>query len=278
MNVTLISFGDEKWEKALVRLESQAKQIPFIKNIFILNTELLNKETNFYKDNQDFIDSHPKGHGAWIWKSYIIEKAFEKFPESDFYIYLDSGSELNVNENTVERFLSYFKIAEDQSIFAMVNRDGEKNLSHCSVIDRIYPPAKETNQFEAGTLIFKNDLKSLGIVKEWKRLCIEDDYFNVRPKDIYNCCDLWGGIHLHDQSVLSCLLKKNKINGIFDESSWYLPSTSVSNDIKSNRDKYPIFTARNPFEYSIINKDCIQYLGFKICIHDGECPDMTVVR
>ncbi len=279
MKVTLIAFGNKKFAEAIDRFKSQAKSLNFFTNIYVLDEESLGKETDFIKDNYGFINSEVPGYGAWIWKSYIIEKAFEKFSNSDFFMYLDSGSEFNVNEKTIGRFTEYFNIADKVGLFAFRNRDQEANLSHCSVIDRIFPEAKHTLQFEANTLIFKNTKKNLSLIKEWKSLCIENNYWNVNPYS-YKCCDLFGA-SLHDQSVLSCLLKREGYEGIPDEASWYLPSYSVYDTISSNRLKYPIFTARNPFNYSIINKDCLRYKEFSTCKHNDEnfdCEQTLKVR
>lgn len=280
MNITLVVFGNKPWENALKRIYNQAKDTQLFNNLFILNEESLDKETDFIKSNHDFINSGVPGYGAWTWKPYIIEKAFKKFPSSDFFMYLDSGSELNIKNSTRGRFFEYVDIADNDSIFGFRNRDQEANLSHCSIIDKIYKAGKHTLQFEANTLIMKNNDMSLNIIKEWKRQVIENGYENVVPKDIYKCCDLFGH-HLHDQSVLSCLLKKEKVEGINDEASWYLPSYSVDKDININKNKYPIFTARNPFERSLLDKSCIRYKEFSTCLHNSmqyDCDETVVVR
>lgn len=282
MKTTLVSFGNRPWENAIKRLSAQAKDSLLFNNIFILNEETLDKETSFNKENYDilFPPMSVPGYGLWLWKSYILEKAFEKFPDSDFFMYLDSGSELNITEKTKKRFYDYVEIADSKNIFGFRNNDVEANLSHCSVIDRIYIEGKHTLQFEANTLIFKNNNASLDIIKEWKSLCRENKYRNILTLGSKKCCDLYGH-HLHDQSVLSCLLKKNGIEGIYDEGSWYLPSHSVSSSMEENRDKYPIFTARNPFDYSIVDRNCLRYKEFSTCRHyDGayDCQDTLVVR
>jgi hypothetical protein len=194
-------------------------------------------------------------------------------------MYLDAGSELNVKPSTEKRFNEYFSIADDRGLFAWTNRDNEERLSRCSVIDRIYPPARGTSQFEGGTLIFKNTQWSLDLITQWKYESMRDNYYNVNPQYSEPCCEYFGS-HLAEQSVLSCILKKEGIAGIHDEASWYLPSHSVFNDVKSNRDAYPLFSARNKTGKSLIDKDCIAYKEHIVCIHGlgSSCAELARVR
>lgn len=281
MNISLVSFASKSWENAGYRFLSQATSTGIFSNIKIFTEEDLNKDTAFFLENQEFVNLHPMGFGGWVWKPYVINWAFSNFTNSDYIMYLDIGSEFNINKNTVGRFYDYVATANQEGIFAFRNRDLEQNLTHCSVIDNIYSEAKNSRQFEANSLIFTNNQTSRMIVSDWLNSCVDNNYFNVNPVDRYNCCEYWGGTHLHDQSVLSCILKKNNIKGVSDEASWYLPGHSVYSTMSQNRLNYPLFTARNPFKQSIIDKDCIKYKEFSTCIHTSDfetCRDIITVR
>ena len=165
-------------------------------------------------------------------------------------------------------------LAEKNDIFAMLSKDIESNLAHCSVIDRLYPEGKNEPHFQAAFFIFKNNEKSLSIIREWKEECVKDNYFNVNPPELFKCCDFWGNIHLHDQPVISCILKKHKVEGIQDESSWHwIPGT-----LEELNNKYPIFHARNQSKQSVLNRYCLEYNEHRKCIHEGNCPDLIKVR
>jgi hypothetical protein len=281
MKVSLISFASKSWENAAARFLSQAQSTGLFSNIKIFTESTLDRDTNFFLENKEFISRHPAGFGGWIWKPYILNWAMLNLTDSDFVMYLDIGSEFNINKQTASRFFEYISIAGKDNVFAFRNRDLEQNLTHCSVIENIYPEAKGSRQFEANSLIFKNNKKSSDIISDWLHSCINNDYFNIDPKDRYSCCEYWGGTHLHDQSILSCILKKNKIEGVSDEASWYLPGYSVYGSINQNRQKYPLFTARNPFKHSIINEDCISYKEFSTCMHkdtEEACKSLVIVR
>lgn len=279
IKISLVSFASDSWSKAAKRFIDQANNTKIFTNIKIFDENFLEHKTLFFKENSNFLKIHPLGFGGWVWKPYILEWAFKEFYDSDYIMYLDIGSEFNINENSIKRFYDYVEYANNNNIFGFRNRDLEQNLTHCSVIENIYSGAKNTRQFEANTLIFKNNIDSLNVIKEWKNFCLENNYFNIYPKDLYNCCNMWGGTHLHDQSILSCLLKNKNIEGVSDEASWYLPGYSISPLVSENIKKYPIFTARNPFNYSIIKK-CVKYKEFSICQHNKNkiCKDFLVVR
>lgn len=278
--ISLVSFFSTSWEKAGKRFLEQAKDTNLFYNIKVFTEDSLEKETKFFADNKEFIAKHRHGFGGWIWKPYIIEWAFNTYTDSDYIMYLDIGSEFNINEDTIDRFYDYVSIAEKDTVFGFRNRDLEQNLTHCSVIENIYSGAKDSRQFEANTLIFKNNKDSVNIVSDWLNNCLDNNYFNISPTDRYNCCEYWGGTHLHDQSTLSCILKKNKIEGISDEGSWYFPGNSISTSISKNRKKYPLFTARNPFEFTLVDK-CLGYKDSFICQHsdnNDKCDTRIQVR
>lgn len=280
MRIALVSFASQQWEDAAYRFLSQAKNTNIFSNIKIFTENSLNSETSFFKENKDFVVNHPLGFGGWIWKPYIIDWAFNQYKNADYIMYLDIGSEFNINSKTIKRFYEYVLLAENDGVFAFRNRDLEQNLTHCSVIDRIYPEAKNSRQFEANTLILKNNKFVKDIISEWLFFCCDQNYFNINPVNKHQCCEYWGGTHLHDQSVLSCVLKKNNINGISDEASWYLPGYSVSTSIEYNSSNYPIFTARNPYKYSVKDK-CLGYKEFYICRHldnNSACEERLQIR
>lgn len=280
MNIALVSFASQKWESAAFRFLNQATNTKIFSSIKVFTEDELRNKTLFFQDNEQFVKNHPLGFGGWVWKPYILNWAFDEYADADYIMYLDIGSEFNFNSITIKRFYEYIEMAKKYNVFAFRNRDLEQNLTHCSVIDNIYSEAKDSRQFEANTLIFKNNNFAKEIVLEWLFFCREKDYFNINPINKYQCCKYWGGTHLHDQSILSCILKKRNIEGLSDEASWYLPGYSVSTSIKYNSSNYPIFTARNPYSYSIKDK-CLGYKEFYICRHSDDnsmCEERLQVR
>jgi len=257
MKITLVVFGNEKYSDSLQRLYRQAKHAGIFSNIYLVNESVLMQDTDFYEENPNILNEDLSGYGGWLWKSYIIESAFKKFPESDFFLYVDCGVEININNKTVSRFFDYIRIADNDNIMAFRNREQERQLGHCSVIDNIFPEGKDTKQFEANFILLKNNSFSLKIIKEWQNECRKNNYYNLLTYDKMQCCELFA-FHISDQTILSLVLKKNGIEGIPDEAGWYFPSPTISINIKENMQRYPFFMARNPFGTSMLGK-CVAY-------------------
>lgn len=256
MKISIVTFGDEKWSGAVKRIESQLNDTGLFENILCLNKESLDEFCPEWKmENSEILNKD--GYGLYFWKPYIIQKMFNVYPESDYYIYIDSGSEININSSTIKRFMEYIKYAEVNSAFAFQNRDNERLFTHCEEIDLIFPDAKNTKGHHAGFIIFKNDEKSLKILNDWKFWGKKDDYKHLM-QDYHNekCCEIYFR-PLWDQSVFSCILKLNGIKTIDDEADWYHEGYSIFNNIWENK-IYPIFFARNSTDKSIMDK-CLVY-------------------
>ena len=286
----IVVFGNKKYYNSLERFCKQAKNVGIFYNIYAVDEMVLKNDTLFYVENEYILNSDIEGYGGWIWKPYIIESAFKKFPDSDFFLYIDCGAEININYKTIKRFHEYIEIANNDNVLAFRNREEERRLAHCSVIDNIFPEGRDSKQFEANFILLKNNSFSLEIIKEWKHECRNNNYYNILTFDKGQCCDLFG-FHLHDQPVLSLLLKKININGIPDEAGWYFPSQTISINARDNIKKYPFFMARNPFGYSVLGK-CVAYKTanksavnrqgseFKVCMNGipEKCNNFIRVR
>lgn len=277
MNIVLVSFGDKKWEKALVRLANQAKSCNLFYQIVMFDEKLLREKTLFYQDNPDVLNIVPEGHGGWLWKTYIIQYVFKNFKDADYFLYCDSGNELNITPTTYNRFLDYVEMANKNNIFACYSVAPEKRFTHCSIINKISPNNYAENQFNASTIFIKNNNDSLGIINEWQNFAKENNYDNLKKEKSFCCEEFWG--NLHDQAILSCVLKSHGVIGIADEFDW-IQSNSLEQSIEDNLKKYPIFNVRNITGNTIVDK-CLKYWHSTKCIHseDGsECPNMFIVR
>lgn len=283
LKIGIVSFGTASWEDALSRLNKQAIESNIFNKFIFLNSESLNKRTGYLDKNIDFISKNKFGHGYYLWKPYVIEWALENSPECDYILYIDSGSELNINKKTIDRFLEYIDICDKNNILCFETRSFEGEMTPCEVIEKVFPDAYNTRQIMAGISMFKNNSESLKIIKEWKDLCLKDNYSILLPSNA-KCCDRWTGIELADQSILSCLLKKHGILPISDETDWYHEGYSIYKDIEDNTNRYPLFAARNPSKDLILGK-CVAYKKelkhVKACKHFGEhimCEGMIVTR
>jgi hypothetical protein len=283
MKIALLSFSTDDWSESIERAKDYNDNQIFYKKILLTQSTIEEYVPDFYFKNRYIIDNYKEyPFMGNTWKSDIIKTAFEKEKDVDFFLYSDSGNEFNINSETINRFYEYFSLADDLGILSMINRDSEKTLSHCSVINRIYPEAANTNQRNTGTLFIKNNKKSLDVINEWDFYIKNNNYENIITSN-EKCCNYFYK-NLYDQSVLSCVLKKNKIAGIPDELDWYFESEKVYDSLEDNLKKYPIFNARNKNKYSLLNK-CVKYHNsakhIKLCNKFGtneDCFNIEITR
>jgi hypothetical protein len=261
MNISIVTFGDDKWLGALQRIGLQLKKTELFTNIITLNKKSLDVFCKEFKNtNLEMIKEREKeGYGGYIWKPYIIEKMFYEYPESEYFIYIDSGTEINIDNNSItkKRFLEYIEHANKFDVFCFRNRDKEEMFSHCEEIKDIYPGASGSRGHHAGFIILKNNKRSLQLVKDWKEWGVKSNYKYLFQKYSYKCCDVYFR-GLHDQSIFSCLLKLNGMHGIDDEADWYHEGYSIFNSISKNQSRYPLFFARNFQEKSVLG-NCVVY-------------------
>lgn len=275
--ITFVSFADDLWADGLKRIEMQAKNCKIFDNVLCINESSLYKDTDFLINNKDVPKIFLPAFGGGCWKPYVIKKALELYPESDYIVYSDAGNEININENTKSRFLDYLEIAEKTGIMIMQGTHSEKIYTHCSVINSIYPEAANTDTYMSSLIIIKNEKFYLDIIDEWQNEMEKNNHKNIILQNI-KCCEEFQ-VHLYDQSVISCILKKYKIKGLLNESDWYFGSPVQKNTVLENIDTFPFFVARNLFFKSVLGK-CVSYRHLSICMHEdkNKCDKMIIVR
>jgi hypothetical protein len=111
MKKKFISFGNtnsERFYKNITRIIKEANDFKYFDEIIGFTEKDLINDEDFWKNNENFIITNPRGFGYWIWKPHIINKELEKMKEGDILIYADSGCE--INKNGKKRFLEYIDI------------------------------------------------------------------------------------------------------------------------------------------------------------------------
>lgn len=176
------------------------------------------KETEFYKENMS-IFSHSRGYGFWLWKPFIIKDLLDKTNSGDMVVYLDAGSDKNINSN----IFRYIDICKNNSGFFFVkshHSNGRFIKRDCyHYMDMDTDAARQSEMVHAAFMIFENNDFVKNIVKEWLGFCsdrriLTDDGNRCGLEDHPEFED-----HRHDQSVISLLKLKYGIkdSGFFFE-------------------------------------------------------------
>jgi len=196
-------------------------------------------ETYHYKltDIQDFKKQNislwrdSKGDGYWSWKPYIIHKHLlkNKNIKNNIIVYCDTR--FNIVDNISDLIKQYF-LEDDNYLFATKNHHFSVHSRHKEVMwskgDAFKATTIDMNnmlyeeQIWAGFLCFRNNEKSLKIVKEWLSLSQNEQIISDAESIEKNHPTFKE--HRHDQSILSLVLKKNLVEVKEDRLSHELSS------------------------------------------------------
>jgi len=219
----LISFGDDYFNYKKQILKKQAESTGWFDDVIIHSPETLEE---FFNQHKDFV-TNSRGYGYWIWKPYIILDLLEKINEGDNIFYIDSGGCILEHRN--KRFEEYLEMLNSTPILVFCDGGScgnppdykEKYFQKMKVLKRFSLENDEdflnSGQIEGGVFICKKSQESIDFVKEWLNLVTEDNYSLVNDDDDFEQLNEYRG-HRHDQSILSILSKRKKVNilGLID--------------------------------------------------------------
>jgi len=198
MDWHLVSYADENFAEQQKFLHQTHKQ-GFIHHPY---TRKQLETTQFYKDNKKILDS-PTGAGWWIWKPYYILETLKSANTGDYIIYCDCGDMFSPGlPDFVEETLD----EEDLSLLLLGNNiNGQYTKRDCFIKmgcdDSDY---HESNQLEAGFMIWRVREDSIKIVEEWLQYCTDIDVINNAPSTLAEELNTFKE-HRNDQSVLTNL-------------------------------------------------------------------------
>lgn len=167
------------------------------------------------------IFNYPRGGGYWLWKPYIIYQTLQKLKEGDLLFYLDSKYYF------LEPFTPlYEEYMKTNDIMVWKNKPNESTYSmkHWCKMDVIRKYNMMDKVFKenaadcwAGAIVLKKSAFSVTLMKTWLNMCCCEDITDT-PSKIRNQEGFRE--HRHDQSLLSIVLHKYKVNLPFFESKY----------------------------------------------------------
>jgi hypothetical protein len=247
----VITFGSGPgWRPSVERSHRQAIR----SRLFRINIAADDKWLKAYSfPNEklaEFIKDNPRGYGLWIWKPYILIDVLKKFPDIDGVLYLDSGCELNFNDQSKKRMEEYFTIANSTGSLGFENPQIESNFTSPLVLKTLNAEKYlHTKQMMAGVFFLKNSKENLEFLIEWADLMSTQNHALLNGK----VAERTGQItvtnsnfieHRHDQSIFSILWKKKQMTILTDETYWH-PRWKIDGK------DFPIWTTRSKLFFSI---------------------------
>lgn len=210
-----IQYGQlVNFREACTRLIRQAVGVGVFNRIIYFNDQHLQKDNLFWSQHAEFIRTHPKGYGYWLWKPYIIKEILSQLNEHEILLYCDAGCEIDIRDRgTIQRMLEQVKT--DLIVASEVGAEWgyermwcKKDLYHSLGISDDDPILKTPQRQATAICLIKCD-QTVRLVDRWYQLACNYHLLDDTPSLIPNLPDFRE--HRHDQAIFSLLIKQANI-------------------------------------------------------------------
>jgi hypothetical protein len=201
----------------------------------------------FFYNNRPILNRKNKGFGFWLWKPAIIQSVLNNMQENEIAVFLDAGCQLNVTENSINRFYEYCKFLESNDGLFMELKAGEFGFSNVTEAAWTKKQTRlaldpedrfaDTNQYQSGIIFLKNTNKIREFIGEWLKMCQFENYSLLHGPSSDELEGAHFISHRWEQSIISLLAKKYELAAIPDETYWF-PNWILGVD-------FPIWAMRN---------------------------------
>jgi hypothetical protein len=212
-----LTFGDERYEEALRRVEKEALASGFFDRIVVKRPADLGSA--FWKQHGSFVHANRRGYGLWIWKPWLILEALRSCEPDDFLVYLDAGC--TINERGRARFEDYCRRAAASAVGALGFQLPllEKSYTKGDLFERLHAwHLKDTRQVRASIVVIQCRAESIRFAEEWLALAEDHPLISDEPSSVSNDPSFLK--HRHDQSIFSLLSKLRGATLIEDETEF----------------------------------------------------------
>jgi hypothetical protein len=238
--INFITYGNDKFIKAKIRLLNQAKQFNEFDTVNGYGPEDLDSE--FQEKYKDVL-SQSRGGGYWIWRYHLIQKLFKKMQQNEILVYIDAGC--HINPKGKERFYHYIEMLKN-SEYGMLSFQMHNQLEKTWTVKEIFDyfgieresEIGNQGQYLGGILFIKKCQHSEKFIDRMLQILEEDrnlftDFYNSRNQGQYF------KDNRHEQSVSSILRKIMGSEVIPKDETWF---SSFGNGESL---KYPIWAKRD---------------------------------
>ncbi len=215
--IYLTSYATDRFESVQRDLNASAIQWG-VPNILTYRESDL-KTSDYYQRNRSILDE-VCGAGYWAWKPYFILQALEHLSENDILFYCDAGSMFIDSPEPLIRLCA----DHPQGVILfdaqpLTNRQFTKRdcFIRMGCDEPLYWDAKKVI---ATLLVIRKKDSTLALLEEWLAFCQD----RAAITDDVNVCgqpDLPGYlVHRHDQSILSILATKHRLETFRNPTFW----------------------------------------------------------
>lgn len=211
MAIFFISYGDNNFTNSRQRILIEANNSGMFDYVKVYQPTDLSEE--FKAATQPYI-SQKHGGGYWLWKPYILKKAFNDMKEGDLCVYADAGC--HVNAYGKDRMQQYINIVSADNS-GVISFDLDSLTEEMYNTERVFEyfnilkddtSIRKTNQLMATILILRKCSNSVKLVNDYYQIAITQPSLFSDEHNEYKKQEVYRG-HRHDQSILSVLRKKH---------------------------------------------------------------------
>lgn len=210
-HVTFVTFADGK-RFSSKRIAAEARSSGYFDTVLAWEGDTWLHHTPFWSQHKNFIESHVRGYGYWIWKPYVICEALKTIAYGDLLVWCDSGNRIRSGQ-CEHVFHSYYapllpERSTHHDLICFVNQHDDNHFCK-SDVQAALSGAKndEPNQIAGGLLIMRKTPEVERLMGEWLRLIVHDDYHLVDDSKSISPDPPSFIEHRHDQTILGKLIK-----------------------------------------------------------------------
>lgn len=210
----LITFGDARYEQALLRIESEAKASGFFDRVAVKRPADLDRA--FWEKHGAFVEANRRGYAYWLWKPWLIRAELQACSLGELLVYTDAGCTIDAGGG--QRLLEYRELVErsEAGVLGFVLAQPEKAFTKGDAFEALGAwPLKDTPQVMATIILLRQCAAAMRFVEDWLRLGESYGLISDSPSVVPN--DPAFVEHRHDQSLFSLLAKLRGAALIEDE-------------------------------------------------------------
>lgn len=185
-----------------------------------------------------------RGNGLWLWKPYIVLKTLIQAEYGDIVFYCDAGSFFIRDIQNITKFIQKKDIWI--SDLPLLEKQFTK-MDTFILMDCLSKEYLQTNQIQGGFIAVRKTKSTIKFVEEWLEYCSNYSIISASENKLGIENDSSFISHREDQSVLSLLTKKHKIEPHTDPTQYGRLPIMYKNNQKfiyspkfKNRKEYPV--------------------------------------
>ena len=221
-----VSFGAGRkgYGSALRRLRKEIKKLDPNACVWLFDESNIGDEIpGLDSALSDFVRANSRGFGLWVWKPWVVLEVMKKAQEGDIVFFLDAGCTVHTSKASKLRYQWYLKHIQEHGNLFFDYGQAEFYWTKSEVINYFQLNENDINsgQIVGGVQGHLVSREKRQFVEDWLRACTVDGGRLLKDVNSWDHEDKRFIGHRHDQSVLSCLVKREGFSVIPDETFHY---------------------------------------------------------